>query len=446
MALAAHFVDLPFGAMPFNDVSQGVEGSTPLPPNPREPTHAAVAPFHLPPSVWGPPPGHLADGEAFVPQTDTQEDFGWLTSNTTTAASATFGAVTGSAVQTFGAIQSDTEPVGVSKPAMGSSVDSTADFRDHRKPDGPESFPEDMRWMVEGFSDGQPPERPADPMSDPSKNMAFSFSSEALRLDLYYDVRFSELAAVSSMAVTGQQVFSEASTQPVYQEHVWSSDNSMATSESGAAQDLSLFGADVPENVVEDIPSEGLVEIHSLDDGVLSLQANSRQSELEQKIDDLLRALHTPPKKSIEQSEEAATQGDSIPGKDIDDGPTEGGMVLLEAGGNSNTGKAFVADHVFAELGELFDVDVKMEPAVGAYRAFDIVSQSNAAGQEVNRPAPCATSSSVEEEKDAGSVPQRERVSKRAATGILLAAAATAYAGGNLRRASSRKAKRVLKP
>ena len=256
-----------------------------------------MAPFSLPPGPWAPVPGRHSKDEALLSRTNTQEDFGWQTSNATTSAAATtFGAATSSAVQTFIAVQVDANTPGISIPAIGSVVDSTANFQEHRPPDGQEPFPEDMRRLMEGFNEGQPPDRPSDSLSDPSKNTTFALSSEALRQDLYSDLRFSELAAVST-AVADQLVFSEAATQPVTREHVWSCDSSMATPENGAAQDLSMFGADVPEGTTEDIPAEGLVGIHSLDDDELSPQVGNQQSELEKKVDNLLRGLHSPPRR-----------------------------------------------------------------------------------------------------------------------------------------------------
>ena len=119
--------------------------------------------------------------------------------------------------------------------------------------------------------------------------------------------------------------------------------------------------------------------------------------------------------------------------------------MLLEGGSYFNTGEAFVADHVFAEFGELFDVDVKMEPAVGVYRAFDIISQSDITDQAASRTPPQTSPSSPEDEEDTDSLPRTERTAKQAAAGILLAAAATAYATGNRRREPVRKANGGLK-
>lgn len=183
------------------------------------------------------------------------------------------------------------------------------------------------------------------------------------------------------------------------------------------------------------IAPEGQVDIGGMEDNVFSSQVGvDHRQQAEHKLRGLLHQLHAPPARSVEPdalrllptaqlqtsgnaiiAEERGLSGD-LPDDDTDSG--EGGLVLLPAAPRLADRRPLLVDEALTELGDLWDVHLRIEPALGAYQAFDVGRTDGASQHESHR----GSSSS----KPAASRPAAETATKPTSrtTGVTLPTAA----------------------
>ena len=132
------------------------------------------------------------------------------------------------------------------------------------------------------------------------------------------------------------------------------------------SDDASLFSDGVESS------SDQFVDITQLETGDWQEVSDADVARVDQKVVDLLQELHTPPVQSVGDELPELPQLADVPAETQQALPTDGGMVLLESTPDSGDSDLLPVDQAFADLGEFTEVDLRMEPVLGAYQAFDM--------------------------------------------------------------------------
>ncbi|MEM8945357.1 MAG: hypothetical protein AAGD11_09250 [Planctomycetota bacterium] len=242
----------------------------------------------------------------------------------------------------------------------------------------------------------------------------------------------SETVTNNSGVIVEPDSFTDTGSNSTYTDALVSVDHVDIVAEGSVNPSFSTENTNATKPVITEFTAGGLVTISDLADNGKSESARTETSEIERVVNRILSNLHSPSTRAEHENETQATGGTS----DASDLMSEGGMVLLDtASGTVQGGELLVLDEAFAEIGELFDIDVRMKPTIGVYRAFDVAAPEDNFDRELSRStAQTNLESSHSTEAEASSQPSRWAQFTEHAAGGMFAAIAAVRVRKNLRR------------
>ena len=186
---------------------------------------------------------------------------------------------------------------------------------------------------------------------------------------------------------------SVATTEPINNQPIVSIESSSLLLPGDINPSFESAFSDSARDATSSSQSDPLVDIGRLDESSVSQQPSENFSQQKQSVSDLLEQLHEPPARSIQQYESplpgptqsAELRDDKLSGAgELND---EGGMVLFQAAQHAVSNDLLLVDAAFAAWGTLDAEKVRMEAAIGAFRAFDVGSSVGMVVEEAVHPS-----------------------------------------------------------